>query len=119
MKATLLENEEMVNPLYLATADNKGVQPRIAVPAGTVIDNPDAWMLCALNKAVPADEECKEKLAQHLGNPRRLQLIEQIKRLRRANGVKQLDGKSKRWLEYMEKMYAKELGIEPAPSDGD
>jgi len=119
MKATLLNDEEMVNPLYLSAVDKKGIQPILPIPAGTVMDNPDAWMLCTLGKAVPADDECKERVDQWLGNPKRLALIEQIKRLRAANGVKALDAKTKRWLEYMEKTYAKELGLEPASSDGE
>jgi len=119
MKATLLNDEEMVNPLYLSAVDKKGIQPILPIPAGTVMDNPDAWMLVALNKAVPADDECKERIDRWLGNPKRLALIEQIKRLRAANGVKALDAKTKRWLEYMEKTYAKELGLEPASSDGE
>lgn len=113
MKATLLGDEEMVNPLYLSSADKKGIQQILPIPAGTVMDNPDAWMLCALGKAVPADAECKERLDRWLGNPKRLELLEKIRRLRAADGVKALDARSKKWLEYMEKTYAAELGLEP------
>lgn len=119
MKAILLNDEEMVNPLYLSAVDKTGIQPTLPIPAGTEIDNPDAWMLCTLNKAVPGDDECRARLDQFLGNPKRQALIEQIKRLRAANGVKQLDARTKRWLEYMEKAYAKDLGLEPASSDGE
>ncbi len=31
------------------------------MPAGTVIDNPDAWKLVLMGVAVPEDEECKER----------------------------------------------------------
>jgi len=113
MKATLLNNEEMVNPLYLSSVDKKGIQQILPIPAGTVMDNPDAWMLCVLGKAVPADDECKARVDRALGNPRRIAMLDNVRRLRAADGVKQLDAKSKKWLEYMEKTYAKELGIVP------
>lgn len=113
MKARLLNDEQMVNPLYLQTpaADRGGIQQTLPIPAGTVIDNVDAWMLCMLGKAVPADEECKARVDKALGNPRRLEMLERVRRLRAADGVKQLDPKSKKWLEYMEATYAKELGV--------
>lgn len=114
MKATLINQEEMVNPLWLNATDKKGIQERLPIPAGTVIDNPDAWMLCVLNKAVPADDECKQRVDATLSNPARLQRLEQVRRLRAANGVKQLDAKTLKWLEYMEKTYANELGLCPA-----
>lgn len=117
MKATLLNDEQMVNPLFITSVDKKGIQQIIPVPAGTVIDNPDAWMICMLGKAVPADDECKARVEKVMGNPRRLEMLENVRRLRVANGVKQLDAKTKKWLEYMETAYAKELGISPDESE--
>ena len=110
----MLNDEEMVNPLYLSAADKTGIQPILPIPAATVIDNADAWMLCALGKAVPADDECRERLNLYLGDPKRQAMLQQVRRLRAADGEKQLDGKSKKWLEYMEKAYAAELDVEPA-----
>lgn len=109
MKATLLNEEEMVNPLYLTAVDKTGIQPIVKLPPGHVIDNPDAWMLCAVRKAVPADEECKARLDQHLGNPKRKAMLAQVRHLRAANGVDGLDKKTLQWLQYMEKTYAAEL----------
>ncbi len=111
MKCKLISEQKMVNPLWLGASeeDRKGMQEQVPVPEGTVIDNPDAWMLCMLDVAVPEDDECKEAVDKALGSPRRKQMLQQVLRLRAANGVQQLDKKSLRWLEYMEQCYAKEL----------
>lgn len=121
MKARLLNQEEMVNPLYLEAPEGQreGIAEIIPIPAGTIIDNPDAWMLCALGKAVPEDAECKERFDAYLGDPKRKQLLEQVRRLRAAAGLKQLDAKTLKWLEYMEKTYASELATPAAaPESG-
>ena len=34
---------------------------RVAAPAGTVIDHPQAWLLVAMGRAEPEDEECKRR----------------------------------------------------------
>lgn len=118
MKARLLNREEMVNPVWLDANDEerKTIDERLPIEAGTVIDNPDAWMLCACGKAVPADDECKQRYDEYLGDPRRKQMLENVRRLRAAQGVKQLDAKSKRWLEYMEATYATELAADAQPA---
>ena len=114
MKARTLNDGESVNPVYLE-ADEKGdIVPTLVIPAGTVIDNPDAWMLCVNGTAVPDDDECREATSKFLGSDKRKKLIDSIKALRNADGVQRLDGKTKKWLEYMEKAYAAELA-EPAP----
>jgi hypothetical protein len=117
VKAKLLTDAEMVNPAYEVAIDKTGIEPRITVPAGETIDNPDAWMLCSIGTAAPEDDECSARLIQEMGDPARKRLLEQVRRLRAASGVQQLDGKSKKWLEYMEKAYAKELGIESATAE--
>lgn len=116
MKCRLLNDEEMVNPLWLETPEHErtGMQERLPILAGTVIDNPDAWMLCACGKAVPADDECKQTYDAYLGDPRRKEMLNNVRRLRAADGVKALDAKSKKWLEYMEATYAAELAETPA-----
>jgi len=116
MKCQLLVPCESVNPLYLSLPkkDRAGITAIVTIPAGQVIENPDAWRLCAIGKATPADEECKNRVDAHMGNPARLALIEKIKALISADGVKSLDVKTKQWLEMMKKTYAAELGIEPA-----
>lgn len=114
MKARLLNDGEAVNPIYL-DADVKGdIVPTVVIPAGTVIDNPDAWMLCVNGTAVPDDDECREAAAKFLGSAKRKLLIDSIKSLQKADGVQRLDSKTKKWLEYMEKAYASELA-EPVP----
>ena len=113
MKATLLFDEEQINPVWESAVDKTDIQERLSIPAGTVIDNPDAWLLVVLHKAVPADEECKIRSDIALGDENRLKRIEQARRLRAADGVQRLDKTSLKWLEYMETVYAKELGIVP------
>lgn len=114
MKATTTEDLEMINPLWFSATDKTGIQERLPIPAGTVMDNPDAWMLVMLHKAVPADDECKARVNAALTNPQRLAMLENVRRLRAADGVQQLDKKSKKWLDYMEKTYAAELDAVPA-----
>ena len=109
MKAKLISNEEMVNPLYLAASDRTGIQPRLTLPAGQIIDDPQAWVLCVVGKAVPADDECRSRVAQHLGDGKRKAMLSNVRKLRAANGVKQLDKNTLKWLEYMETAYASEL----------
>lgn len=111
MKATLLNDEEMVNPKYLSATDRTGIDQILILPAGETIDDPDSWMLCAIGKAVPADDECKKRHDEYIGDPARKKLLEQVRRLRAANGVQQLDAKTRKWLDYMEKTYSDELGI--------
>lgn len=113
MKAKLIHEEEMVNPVYQAAqasgGDTKGIQPILTLPEGHVMDNPDAWMLCALGKATPEDDECRERYDRYLGDPRRKAMLQNVLALRAAKGASQLDKKTLKWLEYMEAAYASEL----------
>lgn len=43
------------------TAEEYDKRRRITAPAGTVIDHPFAWMLVALGRAEPVDEECQRR----------------------------------------------------------
>ena len=115
MKARMIADGESVNQLYLDSDDpeKEGMVAILVIPAGTVIDNPDAWMLCANGKAMPEDDECREAVLKFMGSEKRQKLIHQLKALKKADGVQQLDHKTKKWLEYMEKAYAAELA-EPA-----
>lgn len=115
MKARLLKDGECVNQLYLDSENPiaEGIVPILVIPAGTVIDNPDAWMMCANGTATPEDDECRDKTLEFMGSAKRKTFIQQIKALRNANGAQQLDQKTKKWLEYAEKAYAAELA-EPA-----
>jgi hypothetical protein len=36
------------------------------LPTGTTIEHPDAWLLCIIFDAEPADDECRARLAQDL-----------------------------------------------------
>jgi hypothetical protein len=114
MKARMLNDGEAVNPIYLDAEVKGDIVPTVVIPAGTVIDNPDAWMLCVNGIATPDDDECRAATMKFLGSDRRKALIESIKSLQKADGVQRLDSKTKKWLEYMEKAYAVELA-EPAP----
>jgi hypothetical protein len=117
MKCTLLNDEQMVNPVLATAVDKTGIQPLLTIPAGTELDHKDAWTLCSIGKAVPADDECRERLLKFQGHPARLAMIANIRALRASDGVKQIDAKSRKWLEYMEKAYAKELGISEAGAE--
>ena len=117
MKAVLLADEQAINPLYLLSGDKRGIDSIVAIPAGTEIDHPDCWRLCVIGKAVPADDECRNAVHRHTSSPVRKERIAQVKALRAADGVKQLDAKTKKWLEYMEKVYATDLDIAPDPAE--
>ena len=119
MKCTLINDGEQVNPLYLQNPDDPNIVQILVIPAGTEIDHPDAWRLCAIGTAVPSDDECRNATLAFLGNPKRLELIEKIRSLIRADGVQELDAKSKKWLEFMKKSYAKELGLQDAVTPAD
>ena len=114
MKATLFNAEQMPNPAYHAAADKTDVQPFLTLPAGSVIEDADAWMLCAAGKAAPADDECRQRYDAFIGAPKRIALIAQIRQLSKAAGVNQLDKKTKAWLDHMRTTYARELAVQPA-----
>ena len=114
MKARLLNDGEAVNPLWMDAEEKGDITPILVVPAGTIIDHPNAWMDCANGTATPEDDECRDATLKFLGSEKRKKLISDIKSLQKADGVQRLDGRTKKWLEYMEKAYASEL-VEPAP----
>ena len=89
MKATLLNNEVGPNPAYNRQAQRaaKASGKPYTIPkwllyhAGTVRDDPDAWMLCVLNppKARPADDECLERVAKWFQGPTRIARLRDLK----------------------------------------
>lgn len=111
MKACFLEDCESVNPVYLSSDDpvKEGIVSTLKIPAGTITEDPDCWMLCALGKAAPHDDECSRAVLKFLGSEKRKTLIANIKAMQKADGAQQLDHKTKKWLAYMEKSYAAEL----------
>lgn len=109
MKCKIIKEQEMVNPAYEAAEDKSGIQQRIPIPVGEVLDNKDAWMLCALGVAVPVDDECRTRLNAYLGEPRRKALLEKIKRLQVASQKTKLDAKTQKWLDFMVESYGPEL----------
>jgi hypothetical protein len=114
MKCVLMVECETVNPLYLALskADRKGITPIVKIPAGEVIEHEDAWRLCVIGKANPHDDECRERVLKHMGNPARVALLAKIKAMMAADGVQTLDARTKKWLEHMKTSYAAELGLD-------
>lgn len=82
MKCRLLVDCEGPNPEFSAEAKIKAeargeIYPHHhtrVIPAGTIIDNPQAHYLCrpgyrnAPAKAEPADEACQQKLAQYMAS---------------------------------------------------
>jgi hypothetical protein len=112
-----------VNPLFSKEAQRqakaKGQKYEtgefIECPIGQELDDPDAWRLCVLGKAYPADEECSKKVLEYMSDERRQQTVNDIKLLREAAKSNQLSKKDRRMLEMMEKAYAVELGLSPSP----
>ena len=43
--------------------DSEHSQTGERIPAGTVIDHPQAWLLVRLGRAIPADDECRRAAA--------------------------------------------------------
>ncbi len=122
MKAVRIKDAEIVNPLYSAAdhrdARRRGLsyptQPFLTQPAGQPVEDRDCWIQCVLGTMAPADDECRAAVEKHLGSERRKQLIAKIRALRAADGVNRLPEPDRKWLEYMEKAYATELGISVA-----
>jgi hypothetical protein len=85
------------------------------LPVGQVVDNPDAWKLCVLGKALPEDEACRKRVMAYLTAPKREAIVEDIKLLREASKTNSLGEKDKRMLAMMERAYAVDLGLVPSP----
>ena len=47
--------------------DGCSVYPDSRIPIGTIVDNPEAWLLVQMGAAVPVDEECEQaaNMTQH------------------------------------------------------
>ena len=116
MKCILLAECETTNPLYLSLGrkDREGITAIVKLPAGEVIEHADAWRLCVIGKASPHDDECRDRVLKHMGNPARVAMLAKIKAMMAADGVQTLDVKTKRWLDHMKTSYATELGLHPA-----
>jgi len=84
-------------------------------PVDQVVDNPDAWKLCVLGKALPYDEACRAKVMSYLTAPKRQAIVDEIKLLREAAKTNSLGDKDKRMLAMMERAYAVDLGLVPSP----
>ena len=85
------------------------------LPVGQVVDNPDAWKLCVLGKALPEDEACRKRVMSYLTAPKREAIVADIKLLREASKTNSLGEKDKRMLDMMERAYAVDLGLVPSP----
>jgi hypothetical protein len=85
------------------------------LPVGQVVDNPDAWKLCVLGKALPEDEACRKRVMAYLTAPKREAIVSDIKLLREASKTNSLGEKDKRMLAMMERAYAVDLGLVPSP----
>jgi hypothetical protein len=122
MKAVRLKEGQKVNPLYSSREADEARQagkpydtPKfLTCPIGEEVEHKDCWRLCTTGEMAPADDECREKVLRWMGNPGRQKLIEQIRAVQAARGRNQLPKSNLQWLEYMEKAYAKELGLMPA-----
>jgi hypothetical protein len=50
--------------LHDSTGDPRPDDPEGKLPAGTIVEHPDAWKLVLMGSAEPADEECQEKVSR-------------------------------------------------------
>jgi hypothetical protein len=123
MKAVRSVPGTAVNPLFSKEAERQAkargekyeTAEFLECPIGQEIEDPDAWRLCVLGKAYPADEECTKKVLAYMSDAQRQQTVADIKLLREAAKSNQLGEKDRRLLEMMEKAYAVELGLSPSP----
>lgn len=83
----------------------------ITLPVGQEIDCPDAWRLCVKGVAVAADDECRKKFFDYVGEPGRKAIVEQIFLLRTASATTRLSETEQRHLNALEKAYAVDLKI--------
>lgn len=112
-----------VNPLFSREEKNRveaagGVYDStefIDLPIGQEVESPDAWKLCVLGKALPADDECSKKTLAYLTSETRQAIVGDIKLLREAMKQNALGEKDKRMLAMMEKAYAVDLGLVESP----
>lgn len=70
-----------------------GTANHAPLPAGTIIDHPDAWMLVHNGHAEPADDECK--LAANMTQSEMDEAKASFKKraMGRTTGIKKYDGK--------------------------
>ena len=123
MKCTRTVPGRAVNPLFSRAekirAEETGEEydslEFLDLPVGQVVDNPDAWKLCVLGKALPEDEACRKRVMAYLTAPKREAIVSDIKLLREASKTNSLGEKDKRMLAMMERAYAVDLGLVPSP----
>lgn len=123
MKCTRTVPGRAVNPLFSRAekirAEETGEEydslEFLDLPVGQVVDNPDAWKLCVLGKALPEDEACRKRVMAYLTAPKREAIVADIKLLREASKTNSLGEKDKRMLAMMERAYAVDLGLVPSP----
>jgi hypothetical protein len=123
MKCIRTVTGRAVNPLFSreeknrveAAGDMYDSLEFLDLPVGQVVDNPDAWKLCVLGKALPEDEACRKRVMSYLTAPKREAIVADIKLLREASKTNSLGEKDKRMLAMMERAYAVDLGLVPSP----
>ena len=86
----------------------------VEMPIGEALDDPDCWRLCVKGMAVPADDECKQKFFDYLGEPGRKQLLDSIRLTQKAAQQNALGPEDAKLLKAMEKAYAFELQVTDA-----
>ncbi len=70
-----------------------GVATHAPLPAGTVIDHPDAWQLVLNGHAEPADDECAKAAGMTKAEMEEAKANYQRRCLGRTTGIKKYDGK--------------------------
>jgi hypothetical protein len=64
MQCTLLTEKEIYEPSAPASLVKQCVrrEKRLFAPTGTLLDDPNCWLIVKMGQAIPADEECREKV---------------------------------------------------------
>lgn len=114
MKARRLVPGKDRHPEYTAAArsSKKYTGPKfLHYPAGHVIDHPDAWRLCVGGSpvAVPADDECADKVLAQMTSPARQRFLAEIKNMLSPAIMQQLSKGEQERVRHLAQVYADEL----------
>ena len=120
MKAKRITAAQSVNPLFDATASRLARKRGLSYEEpgflnheiGEIVDDPHAWRLCTFDKpvAVPADDECKSKVASFLNTPKRRKFLRGL--LKWHNNptlVNQLGAVGQKYIQHMLDAYRNQL----------
>ena len=120
MKAQRLQEAESVNPLFDKQASRlarvrgeKYDEPEFLTHAvGEIVDDKNAWRLCMGEKpmAVPADDECRAKVATFKNSPKRQKFLRGLLTFHQNSQlIEQLGKDGQKYIRQMLSAYQSEL----------